>query len=83
MKLKLKDVKLKPFEDKLTGESVDYFWYKAIRMSDGVTLSIGSWFGDLPLNVEIDKEVEKTEGRNGGYIYKIPKVDLNDGLDLD
>jgi len=68
MRYKIKDVKEKPFTGE-DGEKIPYFWYKAERISDGVTLTIGSKNGDLKIGEEEDLDVEKREKIRGGFTY--------------
>jgi len=46
------------------GETVEYYWVKAERISDGVTLEFGSKKGDFEVDQEVDLELEKTERVN-------------------
>jgi len=69
IKLILNSVKNSPFES--NGEKIDYFWYKAERVVDGVSFDLGSAKGDLALGVELELNVEKTEGaKPGKFRYK-------------
>lgn len=66
--LVIKKATKKPFESS-EGETINYFWYKAFRPSDGVTLEFGST-EEHKLNAEIEIELEKIELTNGKYRYK-------------
>jgi len=68
MKYKIKDVKEKPFTGE-NGEKIPYFWYKAERISDGVTLTFGSKNGNLDIGSETDLDIEKREKTGGGFTY--------------
>lgn len=71
MLLKLVEVKDRSFTGD-DGRDIDYYFYKAVRESDGVTIQVGCKEGDLPLNKVADYEVEKTEGvdKNGKIVYR-------------
>jgi len=69
MKLIITSVKNKPFT-KDDGSTLDYFWYRALRLSDHVTFQFGSMEGGHPVNQELDLNIEKTEKNGGGYGYK-------------
>lgn len=53
------------------GEEINYFWYKALRRSDDVTLEFGS-SNEYKINDEIEIELEKIEISGGKYRYKEP-----------
>lgn len=60
MKLKIKDFKVSPFTGD-EGERVEYFWYRAVRESDGVTIRFGSMDGTHEAGDEVDLDIEKYE----------------------
>lgn len=69
MKLIIKSVKNKPFT-RDDGSTTDYFWYRAVRLADGVTFQFGSMTGGHELEKELDLNIEKTEKISGGFGYK-------------
>lgn len=52
-----------------TGETVAYFWYKALRLSDGMTIEFGSREGGHEPLEEMELNLEKFErpGNRVGY----------------
>lgn len=52
------------------GETIDYFWYKAKRLSDGVTIEIGSRNASYEEGQTYELRVEKTERPGGRFGYK-------------
>jgi len=64
----IKAVKERPFDS--NGETVPYFWYKAVRQIDGVTIEFGSKKDDLEVGEEYDLDIEKTERPNGKFGYR-------------
>lgn len=72
MKLKYKILKVRDgsFQGR-DGDSISYFWVKAIRLADGVTLEFGSKRGDeFEVDDEPELELQKSEDGRGGYRYK-------------
>lgn len=69
MKLKILSVKNKPFKTD-EGDDMDYFWYRAIRESDGVTIQFGSKTGEHAVGQTLDLNIEKTERTGGKFGYK-------------
>jgi len=69
MKLKIKDIKPKPFTSD-DGETINYYWYKAERLSDNVTFQFGSLNGEHAIGENLDLEIEKTEKADGKFGYK-------------
>jgi len=72
-KIKMKIKILKRRQKNFTGgegEEIQYFWYKALRLSDGVTFEFGSADAAHELDEEYDLEIEKREKSNGklGYV---------------
>jgi len=69
--MKIKIIKKRPgdFQGR-DGETVEYYWYKAIRSSDEVTIEFGSKDGGLKFDQEIDINIEKSEDPRGGFRYK-------------
>lgn len=65
----LKSLKAKPFTND-DGDQIPYFWYKALRSTDDVTITFGSKRGDLPLNQELSLNIEKYEGEGGKFRYR-------------
>jgi hypothetical protein len=53
-----------------SGEPVSYFWYKAERLSDGMTIEFGSREGGHEEGTEIETELEKFERPGGRIGYK-------------
>jgi len=52
------------------GQKVEYYWYKALRESDGVTIEFGSRDGNHRMNETKDLDIEKTERAGGRFGYK-------------
>ena len=77
MKLILKEVNARPFKGD-DGEVREYFWYKALRQEDNVTLQFGSVDGDHLLGVELELNVEKSERINNAgktvFVYREVKT---------
>jgi len=71
MKTKLKILKVRnsSFQGR-EGDTVDYFWVKAERFSDGVTLEFGTKNPDHEAGEEKEIDLEKNEDGKGGYRYK-------------
>lgn len=55
---------LKPFKGD-EGEMIPYCWYKAERITDGVTLQFGSKHTAYEIGDEIETALEKREGKGG------------------
>lgn len=72
MKVILKSRKASPFTND-DGEEMQYFWYKAERLSDNVTIRFGSQEGGHVLDEELDLDIEKYERDNGKIGYKETK----------
>jgi len=70
MKLKIKKVRDGKFKSS-EGEMISYFWYKALRGEDGVTIEFGSK-NEYEVDDEIDIELEKSERAGGRFGYKEP-----------
>lgn len=71
MKTRLIITKVKAAPFKSGDETIDYFWYKAERKSDGVSFEFGSTKGNLPIGNELELDLEKTEGaKPGTFRYK-------------
>lgn len=74
MKEKLKIVKVR--DGSFDGEDgrIEYWWIKALRLSDGITLEFGSKTGGFEVGEEVEVLLEKTEflKKNGqtGFRYK-------------
>lgn len=68
MKLKIERVKPAPFRGS-DGTDVDYYWYKATRESDGVTIEFGSW-KKYDVGSVVEVLIEKYERRDGKVGYK-------------
>lgn len=63
-------VKARPFDGD-DGEKIPYFWTKATRKSDGVTIEFGGRVDHTEdLDKELDLDIEKTERANGKFGYK-------------
>jgi len=69
MKVKIIEGVSKPFKGDDNVER-DYTWYKALRLSDGVTIRFGSMEADHELDTELDLNIEKYERRDGTIGYK-------------
>lgn len=67
-KLKIKKVKPSPFTGS-EGDQIEYFWYKALRLSDGITLDFGS-AKEYEVDQEVELDLEKTELSGGKFRYK-------------
>lgn len=52
------------------GELIPYFWIKALRLEDNVSLEFGSKSGDFEIGDEVELELEKTERAGGKVGYK-------------
>jgi len=76
LKLKITECKAKPFSGE-EGEQIAYFWHKAERADNGVTISFGSK-REHAVGEESTFELEKSEGADGKARYKeiVPKVAL-------
>lgn len=72
MKTKIKVVKVRDGSfDGRDGERVDYYWVKAVRISDSVTFEFGSkGGGDYAEGQEYEVNLEKSESPKGGFRYK-------------
>lgn len=69
MKIKITKKKDSPFTNS-DGDTMDYFWYNAERLSDGVNFRFGSQNGQHKVDEEVDLEIEKYERENGKIAYK-------------
>jgi len=77
MLLKIIEKKEKPFTGD-SGEEISYFWYKAVREGDGITIKFGSMRDDHVLGDIEEVELEKSErirkGKSGTskieFVYK-------------
>lgn len=68
MKLIIKKVTPRPFEGS-SGEQIKYYWYKALRGHDAVTIEFGSR-NEYEVDDELDLDLEKTEISGGRFRYK-------------
>lgn len=75
MKLKILSVKNKPFTTD-DGDTRDYFWYRAERVEDGVTLQFGSKDGEHEIGKVFDLAMDKSEGKDqkGRLVYRYKEV---------
>jgi len=69
MLLKIKDVKRSDFKGR-TGEEIEYYWYRALRVEDKTNIRFGSKNGDHETGEELDLNVEKYELPSGQTMYK-------------
>jgi len=73
MKTKIKILKVRDgsFQGR-EGDSIEYYWVKAIRLADDVTFEFGSKKGgdEYEPGKEYEPNLEKTEDGKGGYRYK-------------
>jgi len=60
---------IKPFTTD-EGEQMDYYWYKAIREHDEVTIRFGSTNGDYSVGDSYEIDLEKYERKDGNTGYK-------------
>lgn len=68
----IKKVNKRPFQSSEEGGGmIDYFWYKATRLSDGVTIEFGSR-NEYKVDQTVDLELEKKETAKGGIRYTEP-----------
>lgn len=68
--LKILKATAKPFTGS-DGTEVNYNWYRAERINDGVTIEFGSR-KSYDVDEEVEIELEKTELTNGKFRYKEP-----------
>jgi len=75
MKVKIVSVKKRPFTTD-DGDLLDYYWYRAERLSDGVSFQFGSMDPDHEPGEELDLEIEKTEATNkkGQLVYRYKEI---------
>jgi len=69
MLLKIKSQKAAPFKNS-DGDTIEYFWYKAIRLNDNVAIEFGSKSDAYEDGEEYEINVEKYERPNGKFGYK-------------
>jgi len=69
MLLKIKDGKRSDFKGR-TGEQIEYYWYRALRVEDKTNIRFGSKNGDHEAGEELDLNVEKYELPSGQTMYK-------------
>lgn len=69
MLVKIKDVKPSKFTGR-TGEEVEYYWYRALRVSDNANFRFGSREGGHEVGEEVDLNIEKYELPSGQMMYK-------------
>ena len=78
MKLKITGKTEKPFKGD-EGDLIPYFWYKAVREEDGVTLQFGSKKGEHLVGDTLELELEKTEAldsKTGQLSYRYKETAL-------
>lgn len=69
----IQKVTKKPFKSS-EGEMIDYFWYKAVRISDKINIDFGSTASHEVSETPISLEVIKVEKADGSFRYKEPAV---------
>ncbi len=76
MLVKIKSKKDGSFTSNTTGDEVEYYWYKALRVSDDVTIDFGSVDGEYEVGEEHELNIEKTEGttHKGEVVFRYKEV---------
>lgn len=69
MKLKIEKINEKSFTGGVDGQNVPYFWVRAVRLSDGVTITFGTPHAAFAEGEEAEVALEKREGRDGRVRY--------------
>jgi len=52
------------------GNNLDYFWYRAVRASDGVSFRFGSRDGSHEPEKDYELNIVKEETERGTFMYK-------------
>jgi len=69
MKLKIISMKAKPFKG-TDGEQVEYYWYKALRSEDDVTIEFGTTRGEHEIGADVELNIERMERAGGKFGYR-------------
>jgi len=69
MKYRITKIKEKPFIGS-DGETVPYFWYKALRLNDNVNLEFGSTQGGRAVGTDHEITLERRESNTGKLVWR-------------